>query len=250
MLVLSRSKLAQCLLLLALTAAVAACGGGASNPPMALPAEATAEAADSTSSNGTTTATPTTDLTDNTNLPETSGTSSEPIDENSTAEEPNANAPNAEVDLSTPVLCNTDKQRLEDVMLAQINAARAEARMCGKTTSFPAAPSVKWNSKLHAAAEAHSADMSSHNFFSHTGSDGSSVSQRADSQAYEWRAIGENIAAGQETAQEVVEGWLESEGHCRNLMNSNYTEIAVACVSDTNADYQRYWTNVLGAPLR
>ena len=70
-----------------------------------------------------------------------------------------------------------------------------------------------------------------------------------DDRLIETCRLGENIAAGQVTAQDVVEGWLGSEGHCRNLMNSNYTEIAVACVADENADFNRYWTNVLGAPF-
>ena len=43
---------------------------------------------------------------------------------------------------------------------------------------------------------------------------------------------------------------MGSPGHCRNLMNANYTEVGAACVSNANADYLNYWTNVLGDPLR
>lgn len=205
-----------------------ACGGGASNPP-----EAQAATGQGTTPANETPVNTGDSMASTDNPPDTSSATGNPTD----------------VDLSTPVFCNADKNRLEEVMLARINAARAEARACGNT-NFPAVASVKWNSKLQIAAEVHSLDMTTHNFFDHTGSDGSSVTTRADAQMYEWRAIAENIAAGQLTAQEVVEGWLASDGHCRNLMNSSYTEIAVACLADENADYNRYWTNVLGAPLR
>ena len=225
--ILSKSRTVHCLFVLGLTVAMTACGGGASNPPEVQ----TANGQDTMSSNVTPVNTGDTDSsTDNT--PDTTE---------------NTGNPTTEVDLSTPVFCDTDKKRFQDVMLARINAARVVARACGDT-NFPAVSSVKWSSKLQSAAEVHSLDMTTHNFFSHTGSDGSSVSTRADAQIYNWVAIGENIAAGQETAQEVVEGWLSSEGHCRNLMNSNYTEIAVARLADENTDYNRYWTNVLGAP--
>ena len=248
------SRIAQCLFLLALTAGITACGGGAANPPEALAAteaEQTPSVGTPIDNGGAAEPIDTTDTSIDTGgeLPDTELPETELPDTELPEEQPEIIVPSTEVDLATPVFCDTDKQRFNDVMLARINAARAQARMCGDT-SFPVAASVTWNSKLQSAAEIHSSDMTTHNFFSHTGSDGSSVSARADVQNYEWRAIGENIAAGQNTAQEVIEGWLDSPGHCRNLMNSSYTEIAVACVSDSNADYQRYWTNVLGAPLR
>ncbi len=214
--------------MLGLTAAITACGGGASTPPEAQ-----------------TTNEPETASTDGSGSSTDNNTTDKPIDEKPAE----AIGEQVAVDLSTPVLCDTDKKRFEEVMLARINAVRAEPQVCG-STNFPAVPSVTWSTKLQTAAELHSVDMTTYNFFSHTGSDGSSVSSRADAQQYEWSAIGENIAAGQNTAQEVVEGWLSSDGHCRNLMNSYYTQIAVACVADDNTDYQRYWTNVLGAPLR
>ena len=91
--------------------------------------------------------------------------------------------------------------------------------------------------------------MTQHNFFDHTGSDGSTISMRVDDTGYNWRAVGENIAAGQDTASQAVEGWLNSPGHCRNLMSPDFTDVAVACIEDDGADYTRYWTNVLAAPF-
>ena len=103
-----------------------------------------------------------------------------------------------------------------------------------------------WNNRLAQAAANHANDMVTHNFFSHDGSDGLGVSDRADAVAYNWRAIGENIAAGQRDIEEVHQGWLDSPGHCRNIMNSLYTEVGAACVTSNSADYGTYWVVVFG----
>jgi len=248
---------ARSILALAITASLAACGGGSAMPP-----EQQAAMGGQNEGTGPNEENPD-EPTDMGRIPNEASTEQNPngnglspnteISGQSTADTGDATGgteemePGPSVDLSTPVFCDTDKPRFEEVMLARINAARAEARLCG-ATNFPAVDRVTWNTKLQTAAEIHSVDMTTHNFFSHTGSDGTEVQNRADTQQYQWRAIGENIAAGQSTAEEVIDGWLNSEGHCRNLMNSAYTEVAVACVSDSNADYKRYWTNVLGAP--
>ena len=133
-------------------------------------------------------------------------------------------------------------------MLDLINTARAEARSCG-TEFFAATSPLAWNTQLLAAARTHSEDMAQHNFFSHTGSDGSNVGDRATAAGFTWQRIGENIAAGQTSAESAVNGWIDSPGHCRNLMNPNFTEVSVACVENSDSDYNRYWTNVLGTPF-
>ena len=65
---------------------------------------------------------------------------------------------------------------------------------------------------------------------------------------YAWRAYGENIAAGQTSAQAVVDGWLASPGHCANIMNASYVDMATACVASNTATYRTYWTMDLGRP--
>lgn len=146
-----------------------------------------------------------------------------------------------------PVACNASDESLQARFLERVNAARAQARSCG-STAFDAAPPVFWNDRLANAATTHSTDMVRHNFFGHTGSDGSSVATRVDAADYPWRTVGENIAAGQDSVSEAVDGWIASPGHCRNLMNPAFVDIALACVSDSNSDYRVYWTNVLAAP--
>jgi len=146
------------------------------------------------------------------------------------------------------VACSAPVEHIQQRTLQLINQARAQPRSCG-TESFEATTAVSWNTRLLQAAEKHSVDMTQHNFFDHTGSDGSSVAARVDETGYQWRAVGENIAAGQRSASEVVAGWLASPGHCRNLMNPVFAEVAVTCVEDNGADFTRYWTNVLATSL-
>jgi uncharacterized protein YkwD len=133
-------------------------------------------------------------------------------------------------------------------MVTLINNARSFKRKCGFKTFNPAGP-VKWNSTLVKAALNHSRDMAEHDFLSHTGSKGSSADERVKKVGYAWKSVGENISAGSETCEEVVAGWLNSPGHCKNIMNSNFTEIGAACFRNPSSKYGTYWTLVLASPL-
>ena len=103
------------------------------------------------------------------------------------------------------------------------------------------------------AAQDHSNDMAQDDFFSHTGADGSTVGSRVTDTGYQYSTVGENIAAGQTTAAEVVEGWMNSPGHRANILNGNFTEIGIGyeyLANDTGSvNYNHYWTQVFGTPL-
>jgi len=132
---------------------------------------------------------------------------------------------------------------IRDEFLAAVNQARSVNRSCGNTPYGPAPP-VSWSGNLAMAAYLHSEDMALNNLFSHTGSDGSSPGQRFSRQGYPWRMYGENIAVGYPTVSSVLQGWLGSEGHCRNVMNPAFTEIgagyAIGPFGGNPA--ARYWT--------
>ena len=113
---------------------------------------------------------------------------------------------------------------IRDAFLAAVNQARSVNQVCG-TTPYGPAPPVSWSANLAMAAYLHSEDMALNNFFSHTGADGSTPGQRISRQGYPWRTYGENIAVGYPTVPAVIQGWLGSEGHCRNLMDPAFTEI-------------------------
>jgi uncharacterized protein YkwD len=90
--------------------------------------------------------------------------------------------------------------------------------------------------------------MGDYNFFSHTGSDGLTVGDRVRNAGYDWSAVGENIAAGQQTINTVMMVWLESPGHCANIMRPIYTEFGAASYSVYGSDYSIYWTQVFARP--
>jgi len=140
-----------------------------------------------------------------------------------------------------------DWQQVGKNVLQRVNDARAQPRKCGNQ-AFEAAPALSWNSELADAALAHSRDMAKQDFFSHRAPDGSMVSDRASRAGYSWQRIGENIAAGQGSADQVMAGWLASPGHCSNIMNPDFTEMGAAYAIDKSSAAGSYWTQVFGTP--
>ncbi|WP_432174289.1 CAP domain-containing protein [Streptomyces sp. Tue6028] len=100
---------------------------------------------------------------------------------------------------------------------------------------------VTLNAKLSKAAQAHSADMASHQNMSHTGSDGSDPGQRITSAGYSWSSYGENVAYGYSTPEQVMAGWMASPGHRENILNCSFKEIGVGLAQPGD-----YWTQDFG----
>lgn len=140
-----------------------------------------------------------------------------------------------------------DAAQVAQQVLALVNQARAASRRCGNRLWRPAPP-VKAQALLTVAAQQHARDMARNNYFAHEAPDGSQVSQRATRAGYAWRKVGENIAAGQGSAQEVVAGWLQSPRHCDNLMDPVYTDMGLAYALAREGDQGIYWVQVFGAP--
>jgi uncharacterized protein YkwD len=134
-------------------------------------------------------------------------------------------------------------------VLKLTNDARRQSRTCGNRRFRPAPP-LAWNEKLAAAALAHSRDMATQNYFSHTGKDRRTVADRATREGYRWRSVGENIATGQSSPQEVVTGWLTSPSHCANMMEPRFTDMGAAYAVNQKSDTVIYWTQVLGTLAR
>lgn len=129
-------------------------------------------------------------------------------------------------------------------VLTATNAARAAGQDCGQYGNFGPAPALAADANLALAAQAHAVDMAQNNFFSHTGSDGSSFSQRVGRTDYSGFPIGENIAGGGSEAAGVVQRWIDSDGHCRNLMNPQATKLGVGYVQ--GGEYGTLWVQVFG----
>ena len=134
-------------------------------------------------------------------------------------------------------------------ILELINQARATPRRCGNEM-FAAAPPVRWNESLAVSSQRHSDDMARYNFFDHVSArDGSHSWDRVERAGYKYRTTGENIAAGYNSADAAVEGWIKSPGHCANLMNPEFTEMGAALAVNRRSKMGMYWTQEFGAPL-
>ncbi|TAF57469.1 MAG: hypothetical protein EAZ61_01290, partial [Oscillatoriales cyanobacterium] len=134
----------------------------------------------------------------------------------------------------------TTLEAFEAEVLALTNQFRQDNGIAGLTA----------NAALSQAAETHSQAMANLDFFSHTGLDGSTASDRAIAAGYTSSFVGENIGAGHSTPASVVQGWIESEGHRANLLNASYTQLGVGYVflaEDTgNTNWNHYWTQMFG----
>ncbi|MFD7439750.1 CAP domain-containing protein [Streptomyces sp. NPDC059909] len=100
---------------------------------------------------------------------------------------------------------------------------------------------VTVNATLTKAAQAHSADMAAHKNMSHTGSDGSNPGDRITRAGYNWSTYGENVAYGYSTPESVMQAWMTSPGHKRNILNCEFKEIGVGLAQPND-----YWTQDFG----
>lgn len=153
-----------------------------------------------------------------------------------------------QVVLAQPVLDSRvgDNRSVGKALLAEVNAARARPRMCGRQR-FAAARPLSWNAALGAAAQGHSKAMAYGNYFAHRDPDGDLPADRARAAGYRGRQIGENIAAGQSSPGKAMAGWLASPGHCANLMNPMFTQVGAGFASEARSDEGVYWTMLFGA---
>ena len=166
-------------------------------------------------------------------------------------------------DISFPIVINKEFVELDvtkQKYLDAINQVRSQTQDCGYEGIKVSVPALKWNDKLYDAAYMHSNDLAETDTFSHTGSGtqsdivawklhpnvGSTVKERLEYTGYVWSGYGENIAAGYGTIEGTMIAWLDSPGHCANIMNPNFEEVGVALVIKTDSQYYDYWTQDFG----
>lgn len=134
-----------------------------------------------------------------------------------------------------------------EMMLNAVNQVRSEVQQCGDTT-MPPVPALTWDYDLEHAAFVHSSDMANVDFMDHTGSDGSSPGNRISATGYEFSAWAENVAVGHRSIETVMASWMVSEGHCKNIMSADITQIGASAVVNPDTRYGTYWTQVFARP--
>ncbi|MEV1287292.1 CAP domain-containing protein [Micromonospora sp. NPDC049679] len=142
-------------------------------------------------------------------------------------------APTATVGSAPPAAATAT---VEEQVITLVNRERA-SNGCAAVAAQP---------QLADAARRHSQDQAAHASMSHTGSDGSSPWDRAERSGYT-RAIGENVAAGYRTADAVMTGWMNSDGHRANILNCQAKAIGVGLAAASDGTI--YWTQMFGSAI-
>lgn len=107
---------------------------------------------------------------------------------------------------------------------------------------------VRFSTELNAAALAHTRRQASDGAMYHTDPrDGSSPGDRITRTGYEFSTWAENVAVGYATPAAVMNGWMTSAGHCKNILNPAFTEIGVGFVTGGER-YNQFWTQVFARP--
>ena len=125
--------------------------------------------------------------------------------------------------------------RLADATLAAINAERGQRGMA----------LLDPDPQLTAAAQAHACDSAARNQMSHRGSDGSNIARRVQREGYAYRVIAENVAAGYRSAGAVMQGWMNSSGHRRNILDRTARDVGIGLA--TARDGTLHWVLNLGS---
>jgi uncharacterized protein YkwD len=149
--------------------------------------------------------------------------------------------------VSHPAHTGTGAPMLVSRQVELINAARARGARCGAHELGPAPP-VHLSTQLSDVALGHATDMARHNYFQHEDLAGHSPADRVRASGYQEKLVGENIAYGPQSADEVVRGWLDSPGHCENIMDVRFSEVGIAYAAGSGSKSGLYWVQVFAAP--
>ena len=126
----------------------------------------------------------------------------------------------------------------EEVLQTEIN------RLTNVERAKHGCAAVTVNPQLTTAARGHSGWMAQTGTFSHTGSGGSTFTNRARAAGY-GSPSGENIAWGYRDAAQLVDGWMNSPGHRANIVNCASTTVGVGAVYAANGT--PYYTQIFGS---
>lgn len=137
----------------------------------------------------------------------------------------NANSAAGEMNESA----DTDR---ENNLLQQINQVRSRKNL----------QPLAVDSRLSEAAYLHSLDMAQNDFFSHQGSDGSNAAQRIEQQGYDWRFVAENLSCGLAEPALVLQEWMNSPEHRKNILHPQAEHIGIGIVVAETRECSPYWT--------
>lgn len=110
-------------------------------------------------------------------------------------------------------------------------------------------PRLAPSAALDRIAQAHAEDMLERSYYGHKSPDGLTIRERALRGGYRLRFVGENIASGQSTVDEVMDGWMASDEHRPNILSKVYTEAGFGlAIGKNKGGVQIIWVQVFGRP--
>lgn len=142
--------------------------------------------------------------------------------------------------------------QFEEEVLLLVNEFRAQPADCGVEGQFEPAAPLSMNPILRCSARLHSLDMYERDYFDHDTPDGVDPFERMAEVGFVGSGGGENIALGQRSPEEVMAAWMDSDGHCANVMRAAFDTIGVGYHpgAGTRGGSSNYWTQNFGAPSR
>ncbi len=107
---------------------------------------------------------------------------------------------------------------------------------------------ISLDGRLIRAANRHAADMARRGYFEHESPNGESAGDRVSEAGYDWKRYGENIARGADSAWEVVDGWMNSPAHRRNIMDCRLHQMGIGLALSRHRG--PYWVQDFATPAR
>ena len=132
----------------------------------------------------------------------------------------------------------------EEELLVLVNEVRAKGAHCGPHGAKAPTHPLEMEGALRCAARVHSLDMNERNFFAHNNPSGQTPWYRIAQAGYTATPVGENIAMGRGTAEGVMQQWMNSPGHCANIMEPSYDYMGAGYTDGTV--YGHTWTQTFG----
>jgi uncharacterized protein YkwD len=135
----------------------------------------------------------------------------------------------------------SDLERVRREMLDRVNLERAARRL----------PPLRRHPRLDDAAQGHADDMLARRYYGHDTPEGRTVMNREQAKGYRATFAGENIARGQYSVQEVMDGWMGSPVHQEHLLSTMLTEVGFGLAFGKTPDgYQILWVQDFGRVTR
>ena len=149
---------------------------------------------------------------------------------------------NGTVANTTTPQATTTSQTMQPVVSTSNSAVDQVIALCNQERAKAGLAPLTKSDALTAASQARSNELV--RTFSHNRPDGRSCFTIFNEYGVAYGAAGENIAAGQHSAEEVVNAWLNSSAHRRNIMNASYHKIGIGLVVQSGTQYEYYWTQM------